>query len=356
LKILTIVGARPQFVKAAAFSFCLKQYDQIEEIIVHTGQHYDANMSDIFFDQLGIPKPNYRLESGGKTHGEMTGDLLAAIEKILLEEQPDWVIVYGDTNSTLAGALAAAKIHIPIAHIEAGLRSFNMYMPEEVNRILTDRLSTLLFCPTQTAVDHLNKEGYQAFNSTVEIVGDIMFDALKLFASTLDDTKPNELPFALCTLHRAENTDDVARLTDLCVSLNTIAEELQIILPLHPRTKKRIADEGIILNANVMTLEPLSYIDFINYMKHSEFVISDSGGIQKEAYFLHKNCIVLREETEWTELIESNNNVLTGTSKQKILQAFKNRKSLNQDFNAPIYGSGKTAELIIKTLLNFKLN
>ena len=356
MKLLTIIGARPQFVKAAAFSFCLKQHDQIEEIIVHTGQHYDANMSEIFFDQLGIPKPDYRLESGGKTHGEMTGYQLTAIEKILLEEQPDWVIVYGDTNSTLAGALAAAKIHIPIAHIEAGLRSFNMHMPEEVNRILTDRLSTLLFCPTQTAVDHLNKEGYQAFNSKVEIVGDIMFDALKLFASTLDHTKPNELPFALCTLHRAENTDDVGRLTDLCESLNTIAEELQLILPLHPRTKKRIADEGIILNANVTILEPLSYIDFINYMKHSELVISDSGGIQKEAYFLHKNCIVLRDETEWTELIESKNNVLTGTSKQKILQAFKNRKSLNQDFNAPIYGLGKTAELIIKTLLNFKLN
>ena len=356
MKLLTIVGARPQFVKAAAFSFCLKQYDQIQEIIVHTGQHYDANMSDIFFDQLGIPLPDYRLESGDKTHGEMTGYLIAAIEKILLDEQPDWIIVYGDTNSTLAGALAAAKIHIPIAHIEAGLRSFNMQMPEEVNRILTDRLSTLLFCPTQTAVEHLNKEGYQALNNTVEIVGDIMFDALKLFTSTLNEAKPNEFPFALCTLHRAENTDDVDRLKDLCESLNTIAKELQIILPLHPRTKKRIAGEGIVFNSNVKILDPLSYIDFINYMKHSEIVISDSGGIQKEAYFLHKNCIVLREETEWTELIKSKNNILTGTTKQKIIKAFKNRKSLNQDFNDPIYGKGKTAELIIKTLLNFKRN
>lgn len=353
MKLLTIIGARPQFVKAAAFSFCLKQYKQIQEVIVHTGQHYDANMSDIFFDQLGIPKPDYRLESGGKSHGEMTGYQLAAIEKILLEEQPDWVIVYGDTNSTLAGALAAAKIHIPIAHIEAGLRSFNMQMPEEVNRILTDRLSTLLFCPTQTAADHLQKEGYDTFSCKVEIVGDIMFDALKLFSSTLEETKPNENPFALCTLHRAENTDDVERLKDLCDSLNTIAEELQIILPLHPRTKTRISDEGIILNPNIKVLEPLSYVDFINYMKHSELVISDSGGIQKEAYFLHKNCIVLRDETEWTELIESKNNVLTGTSKEKITQAFKNRKSLNQDFSKPIYGTGKTGELIIKTLLNF---
>ena len=354
MKLLTIVGARPQFVKAAAFSFCLKQFDQIEEIIVHTGQHYDANMSDVFFDQLGIPKPDYRLESGGKAHGEMTGYQLTAIEKILLEEQPDWVIVYGDTNSTLAGALAAAKIHIPIAHIEAGLRSFNMQMPEEVNRILTDRLSTLLFCPSQTALDHLNKEGYETFDSTVEVVGDIMFDALKLFCSSLDDSKPNKIPFTLCTLHRAENTDDVDRLKDLCESLNTIAEELQIILPLHPRTKKCIANEGIVLNTNIRVLEPLSYLDFISYMKYSEFVISDSGGIQKEAYFLHKNCIVLREETEWTELIESKNNILTGTSKEKIIQAFKNRKSLNQDFSKPIYGNGKTAELIIKTLLNFK--
>ena len=354
MKLLTIVGARPQFVKAAAFSFYLKQYNQFQEVIVHTGQHYDANMSEIFFDQLGIPKPDYRLESGGKAHGEMTGYQLATIEKILLEEQPDWVIVYGDTNSTLAGALAAAKIHIPIAHIEAGLRSFNMHMPEEVNRILTDRLSTLLFCPSQTAVDHLNNEGYKTFNSTVKMVGDIMFDALKLFSSTIENTKPNELPFALCTLHRAENTDNIECLKELCDSLNAIAEELQIILPLHPRTKKRIADVGIILNTNIRVLEPLSYVDFINYMKHSEFVISDSGGIQKEAYFLHKNCIVLREETEWTELIESKNNILTGTSKEKIIQAFKNRKSLNQDFSKPIYGNGKTADLIIKTLLNFK--
>ena len=231
-----------------------------------------------------------------------------------------------------------------------------MQMPEEVNRILTDRLSTLLFCPTQTAADHLQKEGYDNFNCKVEIVGDIMIDALKLFSSTLEETKLNELPYALCTLHRAENTDDVERLNDLCESLNTIAEELQIILPIHPRTKTRIADEGIILNANIKISEPLSYVDFINYMKYSELVISDSGGIQKEAYFLHKNCIVLREETEWTELIESKNNILTGTSKEKIIQAFKNRKSLNQDFSKPIYGSGKTAELIIKTLLNFKRN
>jgi UDP-GlcNAc3NAcA epimerase len=356
MKLLTVVGARPQFIKAAAFSYCLKKFNQIEEVIVHTGQHYDPNMSEVFFDQLGIPKPDYRLESGGKSHGEMTGYQLGAIEKILLKEKPDWVIVYGDTNSTLAGALAAAKIHIPVAHIEAGLRSHNKAMPEEVNRILTDRLSTLLFCPTQTAADHLKKEGYESFECKVEIVGDIMFDALKLFSSNLEGSSTNPFPYALCTLHRAENTDNGKRLKELCQSLNSISEKLQIVLPLHPRTKKRITDEQIVLSSNIKILEPMSYIDFISYMKHSELVISDSGGIQKEAYFLHKNCIVLREETEWSELIERKNNILTGTSNEKIIQAFKNRESLNQDFSKPIYGTGKTAKLIIEKLLKFNGN
>lgn len=351
MKLLTIVGARPQFIKAAAFSHALKQHPRIEEIIVHTGQHYDANMSDIFFDQLGIPKPNYRLESGGKLHGAMTGYQMTEIETILLKEQPDWVIVYGDTNSTLAGALAAAKLHIPIAHIEAGLRSFNMQMPEEVNRILTDRLSTLLFCPTQTAKSHLLNEGYASFSSTIEVVGDIMYDASKLFSTFLGKERPLAKDYALCTLHRAENTSDLKRLKGLIEGLNTIANTSQIVLPLHPRTKNILAQQDIKLSPFIKVLDPLSYTDFMRYVKHCTLLISDSGGVQKEAYFMHKNCMVLREETEWTELIERRNNILVGTSKASIIEAFENRNTLNQDFSLPIYGHGDTAEKIINCII-----
>lgn len=353
MKLLTIVGARPQFIKAAAFSHALKQHPTIEEIIVHTGQHYDSNMSDVFFDQLGIPKPHYRLESGGKSHGAMTGYQMTEIETILIKEKPHWVIVYGDTNSTLAGALAAAKLHIPVAHIEAGLRSFNMKMPEEVNRILTDRLSQILFCPTETAKDHLLNEGYASFPAKIEVVGDIMYDALKLFSTLLENDRPLTEDYALCTLHRAENTDDPQRLKGLFDGLNTIADTCSIVLPLHPRTKNIIAQQSIVLSSNIKVLDPLSYTDFMRYMKHCTLLISDSGGIQKEAYFMHKNCLVLREETEWTELIKSRNNTLVGTDKAAIIAAFEQRNEMNQDFSTPIYGTGKTAEEIIQCLLNF---
>ncbi len=353
MKLLTIVGARPQFIKAAAFSHALKQHPTIEEIIVHTGQHYDSNMSDVFFDQLGIPKPHYRLESGGKSHGAMTGYQMTEIEAILIKEKPQWVIVYGDTNSTLAGALAAAKLHIPVAHIEAGLRSFNMKMPEEVNRILTDRLSQILFCPTETAKDHLLNEGYASFPSKIEVVGDIMYDALKLFSTLLENDRPLPEDYALCTLHRAENTDDPERLKGLFDGLNAIADNCSIVLPLHPRTKNIIAQQSIVLSSNIRVLDPLSYTDFMRYMKHCTLLISDSGGIQKEAYFMHKNCMVLREETEWTELIKSRNNTLVGTDKDAIIAAFEQRNEMNQDFSTPIYGTGKTAEEVIQCLLNF---
>ena len=350
MKLLTIVGARPQFVKAAAFSNTLKRHLQIKEVIVHTGQHYDKNMSEVFFSELKIPKPDYLLSSGGKSHGAMTGYQLSEIESILVQEQPDWVIVYGDTNSTLAGALAAAKLHIPIAHIEAGLRSFNMKMPEEVNRIITDRLSTLLFCPTEVAKGHLIKEGFEQFPAMIHIVGDIMHDAIKLFSSALKSPKEKD-SFILCTLHRAENTDNKKRLTSIVQGLNKIAVQKKIILPIHPRTKIKIEDFGLQLHEKIQLVAPLTYKSFIEHMNACDLIISDSGGIQKEAYFLQKNCIILRDETEWTELTERKNNVLVGTSETKIFAAFMNRHELNQDFSAPVYGNGNTAEKIIQFLM-----
>lgn len=354
IKIITIVGARPQFIKAAAFSDALKKFPEIKEVIIHTGQHYNKNMSDIFFNQLQIPEPKYKLESGGKTHAEMTGYQLMEIEKILLIEKPNWVLVYGDTNSTLAGALAASKIHIPIIHVEAGLRSNNMRMPEEVNRILTDRLSKILFCPTKTAEKQLFNEGYNNFDCSIEVVGDIMFDALKLISPQIEVANTKKDVFVLCTLHRAENTDDENRLLSIIKALNEIAEEVPVRIPLHPRTKIKLENLKLKLHSNIRIEDPLSYIDFINAINNCEIVISDSGGIQKEAYFLKKNCMVIRDETEWTELIESKNNILVGNNSDKIVRTFKARKSLNQDFSEKFYGDGKTAEKIINSILNFK--
>jgi len=353
IKIITIVGARPQFIKAAALSNNLKNHSQIEEVIVHTGQHYDKMMSDVFFKQLQIPEPQYRFESGGKSQGAMTGYQLTEIEKIVLKEKPDWVVVYGDTNSTLAGALAASKLHVPIAHIEAGLRSYNMQMPEEINRILTDRLSTLLFCPTSNATRQLKEEGFEKFDTQIEMVGDIMFDSLKLVSSHLDSVSKNENPYVLCTLHRAENTDNEVRLKKIFKALNTIAEEISIQIPLHPRTKNKIEELNIRLHPNLLITSPLSYIEFISALQTCDVVISDSGGIQKEAYFLEKNCIILRDETEWTELIENKNNVLVGSETTEILDAFRNRKNLKQDFSTPFYGKGDTAKAIIHCLLSY---
>ena len=354
IKIITIVGARPQFIKAAALSNNLKNHSQIEEVIVHTGQHYDKMMSDVFFNQLQIPEPKYKLESGSKTHAEMTGYQLMEIEKILFIEKPNWVLVYGDTNSTLAGALAASKIHIPIIHVEAGLRSNNMRMPEEVNRILTDRLSKILFCPTKTAEQQLFNEGFNNFDCSIEVVGDIMFDALKLISPQIEVANSNKDVFVLCTLHRAENTDDENRLLSIIKALNEIAEEVPVRIPLHPRTKIILENLKLKLHSNIRIEDPLSYIDFINAINNCEIIISDSGGIQKEAYFLKKNCMVIRDETEWTELIESKNNILVGSNSDKIVRTFKARKSLNQDFSEKFYGDGKTAEKIINSILNFK--
>ena len=308
-----------------------------------------------FFEELSIPKPKYILNSGGKSHGEMTGYQLTEIEKIILLEIPDYVIVYGDTNSTLAGALAAVKLHIPIVHIESGLRSYNTRMPEEINRILTDRISSFLFCPTKIAVDNLHKEGFNTLESNIYQVGDIMYDSIKLFSSVINSDFERTSPYALCTIHRQENTNNINRLNAIFNGLNDISDKIKIKLPLHPRTKNYLKSLNFKLSKNIEILEPQSYIDFISLMHHSEIIISDSGGIQKEAYFLQKNCIILRDETEWIELLKSKNNIIAGANRVKMVKAFQERSKLNQNFSSLLYGDGNTAEKIIKILINNKI-
>ena len=365
MKIVTVIGARPQFVKAAPLSrLILKQYSaKISEIIVHTGQHYDANMSDIFFEELEIPKPAYHLGVGSGSHGVQTGKMLAEIEKVLQMESPDLLIIYGDTNSTLAGALAAAKIHIPIAHIEAGLRSFNMLMPEEQNRIIADHLSSLLFCPAETAIRNLAKEniydGKILKNSMkkpvlVKNVGDIMFDAV-LFNSKISDAKSSILKnlqltgdgYVLTTIHRQENTDDPEKLRSIFAALGKI--DSPVVIALHPRTKKFIGQYGIKLSGNLLIIEPVGYLDMIQLEKNSKMIITDSGGVQKEAYFFKKPCITLRDETEWVETVDAGWNYLAEISEEVIIRKYQEIKS--RDFSGmeyhPLYGDGNASERIL---------
>lgn len=353
IKILTVVGARPQFIKAAALSKAIAVMDDVEEIIVHTGQHFDENMSDIFFKEMGIPQPNYQLSVNGLHHGAMTGRMMEGIEEILLKEVPDILLVYGDTNSTLAGALAAKKLHIKVAHVEAGLRSFNMQMPEEVNRILTDRISDFLFCPTQTAIENLQNEGYNQFGVIVQNSGDIMLDSLLLFSEyaeqmALEIKNVANLPFVLCTIHRAENTDDEIRLVNIFKALNRIAEEKKIIIPLHPRTKQKL--NQLALHPNIVLTEPLGYFDMLYLIKHCDVVMTDSGGLQKEAFFNKKFCVTLRDETEWIELVAANCNVLAGADSELIYTTYKLLS--NQTFveTQTFYGDGKAAYKILDTL------
>lgn len=352
MKILTVVGARPQFVKAAVISRIISNETDIEEVLVHTGQHFDASMSDIFFEQMEITKPQYHLEVNSLSHGAMTGRMLEKIEEVLLIEKPDVVLVYGDTNSTLAGALAAQKLHIPVAHVEAGLRSFNMKMPEESNRILTDRLSSLLFVPTSTAINNLKNEGYDNFKSDVVKCGDIMLDAALYYAeksaskAKLGFDLPKE--FIVCTLHRAENTDDPTRLASIVAALNEIHKETKIILPLHPRTKKMIEKNEVELNVHV--IDPIGYFEMIELLKNCTLVMTDSGGLQKEAYFFSKPCVTLRDETEWTELVENNYNVLVGANYDLIRSSVKKMRSSSLDFSTRLYGDGNTGQKIIQKL------
>jgi UDP-GlcNAc3NAcA epimerase len=353
MKILTILGARPQFIKAGSVSREIAKHKEIQECIVHTGQHYDANMSDIFFEEMQIPKPNYLLGIGGKSHGAMTGQMIEKIEEVCLKEKPDWVMVYGDTNSTLAGAIVASKLHIKLAHIEAGLRSFNMNMPEEINRILTDRVSNMLFCPTDAAMQNLKNEGYDNFDSKIVKSGDVMQDGVMFYKDLAVkpsfDIKDN---YILCTIHRAENTDDEVRLRSIFEALNEIAQNIQVILPLHPRTKKII--ENLKLNIeNLTIIDPVGYLEMVWLIDNCSLVMTDSGGLQKEAFFFGKSCITLRDETEWAELVNGGFNVLAGADKGRIIESYKNHSTFNnQNSSLDLYGSGKASEKIIGMLLN----
>lgn len=400
MKIVTIIGARPQFIKAAAVSRAIttmRGHDQISpeigvvspeanlapyaspltEVLIHTGQHYDDGMSAVFFRELEIPEPKYNLNVGSGSHGAQTGQMLAAIEEVLIEEKPDWVLIYGDTNSTLAGALAATKLHIPIAHVEAGLRSFNRRMPEEINRVVADQLSTLLLCPSQVAVDNLAAEGIASpltpnsspltldaspLTPNVLITGDVMADALQ-FAATKASAQSDILArlglqpqrYILATVHRAENTDDPKRLSSIMAALTELAKREPVIIPLHPRTKKILETTNPSLltpDSSLRFIDPTGYFDIIALEKSARMLLTDSGGMQKEAYWLKVPCITLRDETEWVETVESGWNILAEADKKKIINAVQNFTPPKE--HPSLYGDGHAAEKIIKALSSHK--
>lgn len=343
--ILTVVGARPQFIKAAAVSRAIRDSADFSEILVHTGQHFDEMMSDVFFRELEIGKPEVNLAIHGGTHGAMTGQMLAGIETCLIERKPDWVLVYGDTNSTLAGALAAAKLHIPVVHVEAGLRSFNRRMPEEVNRVLTDHVSALLLSPTMTGVRNLEAEG---ITRGVHHVGDVMYDAMlhaqkrsREMSTILADLGLGEGGFALATVHRAENTDDPARLQAVMNAIARTAGGLPVILPVHPRTRQAIARSGTQLGS-IRTIDPVGYIDMVRLLDGAKVVLTDSGGLQKEAYFARRPCVTLRDETEWTETLEHGWNRLWTTPD------WKPRSDITD------YGTGQAAEAVLDAIRAYR--
>jgi len=355
MKVLTVLGARPQFIKAATVSREFKKA-HIHEVIVHTGQHFDHNMSTVFFEEMEIPLPDYNLKISSLTHGAMTGRMMEKIEEVLLLEKPDRVVVYGDTNSTLAGALAACKLHIPVAHVEAGLRSFEMKMPEEINRILTDRISNLLFCPTPAAVKNLEHEGFSDFDAELILCGDVMYDAVLHYrekvrtrSTILKKEKLSDKPFVLATLHRAENTDDPNRLRQICEAFNEIQKVIQVVLPLHPRTKSTLKSHGIHLPVKV--IDPVGYFDMLALLEHCCLVMTDSGGLQKEAYFFNKYCITLRDQTEWVELVEAEVNFVVGAHKEKIIRHLHDLLEKNFPPQKSLYGNGNASTLIVKKLL-----
>lgn len=378
IKLLTIIGARPQIIKAAALSRIIKSDfgDKVMEVILHTGQHYDANMSGVFFEELGIPKPDYNLNVGSGLHGKQTAKMITGIEKVLLEETFDGVILYGDTNSTLAGAVAASKLHIPIFHIEAGLRSFNMSMPEEVNRIVCDQLSSILFAPTETAMNHLKREGFEqsparfAKNRKREMYnsGDVMYDNSMYFAAVADEKstilekynlQPNR--YVLATIHRDNNTDDKRRLSELFRALLHIATEynIKIVLPLHPRTAKlletNLSEEllnKIKQSAYILILPPASFLDIIRLEKNAQTVMTDSGGVQKEAFFFEKPCVIFRPETEWVEIINHDAGMIADADFDTIVDAYKKLSTHKISF-PPLFGDGKAAQFIVSKILEY---
>ena len=373
MKIVTIIGARPQFIKAAVVSRAIANYNQfvtsnsslVTEVIVHTGQHFDRNMSDVFFEEMKIPKPDYFLNINGLSHGAMTGQMLEKIEPLLIKEKPDIVLVYGDTNTTLAGALAAAKLHIAIAHVEAGLRSFNRNMPEEINRVLTDHTANFLFCPTGQSVENLKIEGiitvekasadknssYAARSPKVCLVGDVMLDAATYYSEHA--RKPSiDLPesFILATIHRAENSDNPQRLKSIFDGFEKIGREIPILLPLHPRTRQKMEARDLKAADSIKIIDPVSYFEIIYLLENCTLVMTDSGGMQKEAFFFKKPCITLRDETEWVELVEQGFNLLAGAKVENIYDAYKAILETNLDFSVELYGNGKAGERIVKIL------
>jgi UDP-GlcNAc3NAcA epimerase len=349
MRLASIVGARPQFIKLAPVSCALRQ--RHEEIIIHTGQHYDYNMSAQFFEELAIPAPDYHLGIGSGTHGVQTGHMLEAIEQVLMKERPDWVIVYGDTNSTLAGALAAAKLHIPVAHIEAGLRSFNRINPEEINRVVTDHLSDRLFCPTETARRHANNEG---IIQGVEVVGDVMYDILRQVQPKIHAHSQALLPalgviphaYALVTVHRAPHTDDPAVMRNIACALNEL--EMPIIFPVHPRTRACLERYDIVWRKHIQLIEPVGYIDMLALEQAACYILTDSGGVQKEAFLLGVPCVTLREETEWVETVEAGWNVLAGSRCQSIIEAVG--RSMPKPPQQNPFGDGNAAVRIAQSL------
>lgn len=357
LKVLTVVGARPQFIKAAAVSRAGADRSGIDEKIVHTGQHYDQKLSRVFFDELKLPSPDYRLEIGSGPHGRQTGRMLAELEEVFLKENPDRVLVYGDTNSTLAGALAAAKLHLPLVHVEAGLRSFNRRMPEEINRLLTDHISNLLFCPTAGAAENLRREGITA---GVHRVGDVMYDCLLFYQplsrqrapALLAELKLQPRSYCLATVHRAGNTDDRRRLLDIFTALDQVSRQgAEVILPLHPRTRKILTELDFRAGGNLRIIPPLSYLEMIALEEGARIILTDSGGIQKEAYWLKIPCVTLREETEWVETVTAGANILAGSDPDRITAAARRQENVKLTYRKDIYGDGHAAENICELLL-----
>jgi len=355
MHVITVIGARPQFIKASVVSREFEAKGIVEEI-VHTGQHFDANMSDVFFSELEIPQPAYHLGIGGGTHGQNTGRMIEAIERVLFEKRPDWVLVYGDTDSTLAGTIVAAKLHIPVAHVEAGLRSFNRAMPEEINRVLTDHAATLLFAPTEAAVSHLAVEGIAG--AKVQLVGDVMYDAALFFGNKAGKCsqalehlglKPQE--YVLATIHRAENTDIRERLSAIVDGFRNFGRP--IIWPLHPRTKKRIATFGLTIPRNVKVIEPVGYLDMVMLEKNAALIATDSGGVQKEAFFYQVPCVTLRDETEWVELVQAKWNTLAPPQHSEIVATAISQAMGTKGTEIFPYGSGNAAAAIVTRLSLF---
>ncbi len=360
-KILTVVGARPQFIKAGVVSRIIRDNfsDRLNEVLVHTGQHYDENMSEIFFKQLDLPQPKVNLEIGSSGHGEQTGKMLSLLEKVFIQEKPDMVVVYGDTNSTLAGALAAVKIHLPVAHVEAGLRSWNRKMPEEINRVMVDHISSLLFCPSDVSINNLKQEGIL---EGVVKTGDVMHDSALYCANKAEQKMDNfdglckefgvsPGNYYLATVHRAENTDQIENLKEIVSSFERLPKK--VIWPVHPRTKKTIEENKIVCGNNIILTAPFSYLDMILFLKNAEMILTDSGGVQKEAMFFETPCVTLRSETEWTETLDSGWNILSGIDANQILATVETHSNTPKKNAEQIYGTGKSADKVITAILSF---